>query len=92
MARNPSFWVGCMSTAFLVISHGPSNYYLGNDYTYHDGEHMWTYSCKTYCTEAISRAKFFLRNLAKEYTSLHIDDTHLELDKSLLLGLYSERA
>lgn len=40
VARTPSFWIDRISAAFLVKSHGPRNYYLGNDYTYHHSEEI----------------------------------------------------
>ena len=49
----------------MVKEHGPRSYYLGNDYTYHDGEDMWTYGCKTYSKEAIDRVERLYGCLAK---------------------------
>lgn len=52
---------------------------------------MWTYSCKTYCTEAVARVERMFGTLEKESTPLPIDDTHPELDESPLLGLNDHR-
>ena len=77
--------------AFLVKEHGPRKYYLGNDYVYHDGQDMWTYSCKTYAKEAVAKIERMFGNLKKEKTPLPREDCHPELDQSPLLDLDGHR-
>ena len=38
--------------AFLVKEHGPRKYYLGNDYSYHEAQDIWTYGGETYIKES----------------------------------------
>ena len=42
VARDPTMWIDRITTVFLVQEHGPRNYYLGNDYTHHNGQDIWT--------------------------------------------------
>lgn len=91
VARDPGLWVDRIAGAFLVKEHGPRSYYLGNDYTYHDGEDMWTYGCKTYAKEAIDRVERLYGCLAKESTPLPVMDCHPEMDESSLLPLDDHR-
>ena len=37
VAHDADKWLHTISHTFLVKSHGPRSYYLGNDYTYHEG-------------------------------------------------------
>ena len=48
---------------------------------------MWTYSCKTDCTEVVARVERMSGTLAKESTPLPVDETHPEQDDSPTLGL-----
>ena len=38
IAKNPSIWIEKIASAFIVKWHGARNYYLDNDYTYHDSQ------------------------------------------------------
>ena len=40
VVTNASVQINKIASAFIVKEHGPRNYYLGNDYTYHDGQDM----------------------------------------------------
>ena len=40
LAKNPSTWIDHIASDFIFKEHGPRNYYLSNDYTYHDGQGM----------------------------------------------------
>ena len=42
VAKDADKWLQTISHTFLVKSHGPRSYYLGNGYTYHDGLDVWT--------------------------------------------------
>ena len=55
VAKDPSIWIDCITSLFLIKKHSPRNYYLGNNYTYHSGQDMWTYGCQTYAKEAVAR-------------------------------------
>ena len=37
VAKDAGMWIDRIVGAFLVKFHGPHNYYLGNDYNFHDG-------------------------------------------------------
>ena len=54
VAKDPQMWVDRITTVFLVKEHGPRHYYLGNDYTYHDGQETWTYGVQTYDKEYVT--------------------------------------
>ena len=53
VAHDAGMWIDRIASAFLVKSHGPRDYYLCCDYTYHDGEDIWTYGSTTYTNEKI---------------------------------------
>ena len=53
VADSPEIYLNDISKVLFVKSHGSWSYYLGNNFTYHDTHDIWTYSCKTYKTEAI---------------------------------------
>ena len=74
-----------IASIFLIKSHGPRNYYLGCDYTYHDGEDMWTYGGTTYVNEAIARVERLYGTLPEESTPLPVTELHPELNTSPLL-------
>jgi hypothetical protein len=57
VAKNPTMWIDRIASIFLVKEHGPRNYYLGGNYTYHDGQDIWTYGVQTYVTEAVSKVE-----------------------------------
>ena len=42
---------------FLINEHGPRNYYLGNKYTYHIGQDMWTYGYQIHAEEPLARVE-----------------------------------
>ena len=85
VAKNPNMWVDRTASVFLVKEHGPHNYYLGNDYTYHDTEDMCTYGCKTYATDAVAHVERLFVCLTKLSTPIPIGDCHPELDIKPLL-------
>ena len=91
VAKDPGMWVDRIASMFLVKEHGPRAYYLGNDYTYHDTEDMWTYNCLTYTKEAIDRVERLYGCLPKESTPLPVNDCYPELDTSPLLPLDDHR-
>jgi hypothetical protein len=72
---------------FLVKEQGPRKYYLGNDYTYHDGQDMWIYGSQTYATDAVARVERLYGCLPKGSTPLPVTDCHPEMDTTPLLGL-----
>ena len=91
VAKNPTSWVDRIAAIFLVKEHGPRSYYLGNDYTYHDGQDIWTYGVQTYATEAVAKVERLYGTLPKESTPLPVGDCHPELDTSSLLDLDDHR-
>ena len=91
VAKNPEMWIERIAGAFLIKEHGPRNYYLGNDYTFHDNFNMWTYGSKTYATEAVAKVERIFGTLRKEGTPLPSADCHPEMDTSPLLDLDGHR-
>lgn len=91
IAKDPMMWIDRIAGAFLIKEHGPHKYYLGNDYTYHEGQDIWTYGSHTYSKEAVARVERVFGCLAKESTPLPVTDCHPELDTSLLLGVDDQR-
>ena len=91
VAKDAGMWIDRIAGAFLVKSHGPRSYYLGNDYHFHDGANLWTYSASTYTKEAIARVERIFGCLSKESSPLPVTDCHPELDTSPLLGLDDHR-
>ena len=91
VAKDPNFWIEKIASNFLIKAHGPRQYYLGNDYKYHDNDDIWTYGCHTYINEAVAKVERMFGVLAKEKTPLPVDDTHPELDQSPTLGLNDHR-
>ena len=91
VAKDPTKWVDRIASVFLVKEYGPRKYYLGNDYTYHDTEDMWTYGCQTYATEAVERVERIFGCLPQVSTPIPVTDCHPELDTSSLLGLDDHR-
>ena len=53
------------AAVFQVKEHSPRNYYLGNDYTYRDGQDIWTYGVQMYATEALSKVEILYGCLPK---------------------------
>ena len=91
VAKDPMIWIDRIAGAFLIKEHGPRKYYLGNDYTYHTGQDIWTYGCETYAKEAIAKVERMFGNIAKESTPLPKEDCHPEMDESPLLDLDGHR-
>ena len=92
IADDPSMYIDRISGAFLIKNHGTPNYYLGNDYQFHEVQKMWTYSCQTYEKEAIRKVEDMYHCLKKVRTPLPVSaDFHPELDKSPLLELKEHR-
>ena len=91
VAKEPMIWIDRIASAFLIKEHGPRKYYLGNDYTYHDEQKIWTYGCQTYAKEAIAKVERMFGVLPKESTPLPKEDCHPELDESPLLNLDGHR-
>ena len=48
----PEMWIERILAVFLVKSHGPRVYYLGNDYQFHYAANAWTSGTTTYAKEA----------------------------------------
>ena len=81
-------WIERIAGAFLIKKHGPRNYYLDNDYMYHETFDMWTYGSKTYAKEAVSKIERIFGTLPKEGTPpLSSAECHPEMDDSPLLDL-----
>ena len=57
VAKDADSWLHKISHTFLVKSHGPRSYYLGNDYTYHEDLDVWTYDGITYTKDVIGRTE-----------------------------------
>ena len=91
VAKDPNLWVERIASIFLIKEHGPRNYYLGNDYTYHENHDMWTYGVQTYAKEAVARVERLYGCLPKQSTPLSVEDCHPEMDTSPLLGLNDHR-
>ena len=91
VAKDADSWLQKISHNFLVKSHGPRSYYLGNDYTYHEDLNVWTYGGRTYTKDAIDRVERIYGCLAKVSTPLPVTDCHPELDESPLLELDDHR-
>ena len=84
-------WIDQIASVFLVKEQVPRKYYLGNEYTYHDGQDMWTHGYQTYATDSVSRVERLYGCLPKESTPLPVTDCHPEMDESPLLGLDDHR-
>ena len=91
VAHDADKWLHTISHTFLVKSQGPRSYYLGNDYTYHEGLDVWTYGGDTYTKHAIDQIERIYGCLPKEFTPLPVKDCRPELDTSPLLGLDDHR-
>ena len=71
----------------LVKEYGSRTYYIGDDYTYHGTEDMWTYSLLAYTKEDIAHVEHLYGCLPKESTPLPVTYCYPELDTSPLLPL-----
>ena len=80
-------WIDLIAKEFMIKEHGPRLYYLGNDYTYHEGQDIRMYGCGNYTKEEIDRIEHIFGCLPKEGTPLPVKDCHPELDTSSLLEL-----
>ena len=87
VAKDPTTWIERIAGAFLIKDHGPRNYYLGNNYTYHETFDMWKYGSKTYAKEAVSKIERIFGTLPKQGTPLPSAECHPEMDYSPLLYL-----
>ena len=88
VAKDPMIWIECIAGAFCLIKeHGPRNYYLDNDYRYHETFDMWMYGSKTYAKEAVSKMERIFGTLPKEGTPLPSAECHPEMDDTPLLDL-----
>jgi len=96
-ARDPDRWLEQIKATFLVKESGPRGYYLGNDYTYHDGENRWSYGSLTYAQEAVRKVESIFGVLAKNKSALPQESTankvanHPETDTSPLLDTRRHR-
>ena len=53
VAKNPTMLIYRITSVFLVKEKGHHKYYLGNDYTYHDGQAIVTYGSQTYTADTV---------------------------------------
>lgn len=88
IADNPYSYLELISKVLVVKSHGPQQYYLGNNYTYHPQHSIWTYNCSTYEKEALQKDEEILGTLPKRSTPLPVKKYHPEMDQLLLLDLH----
>ena len=91
VAYDAKMWMDKISNTLFLKEQGPRSYYLGNDYTYHDGQDIWTYGAKTYCRDAVARVEREFGCLAYEKTPYPVEDPHPELDTSPLLNVDDHR-
>jgi hypothetical protein len=91
VAKDPHAWMDKIAKSFLVKESGPREYYLGNDYKFHDESNTWTYGCKTYAAEAVAQTERVFGCIAKQSTPLPPKDCHPETDDSPLLLLDEHR-
>ena len=73
VSKNPQMWIDKMVFVFLVKEYGSRNYYLSNDYIFHETHDMWTYGCNIYATDAVARVERqfgFLPKVLRIYQSL----------------------
>ena len=91
VAKNSSIWIDRITFVFLIKEHGPRNYYLRNNYTYHSDQNMWTYCCQNYDKEAVAYVERIYRCIPKESIPMPVTDCHLELDDTPLLGIDDHR-
>ena len=87
VAKYPQMWIDRIVTVLLVKEHGPRNYYLGNNYTHHDGQDTWTNGMNTHAKEAVARVERLYGCLSKESNPMPVTDCHPKLDTSPLLDM-----
>ena len=75
----------------MIKEHGPRKYYLGNDYKYHEDQHMLTYGISTYAKDTVARVERIYGYLSKVSTPLPTTDCHPETDKPPMLKLDDHR-
>ena len=80
-------WLDMIASVFLVKKHGSRNYYLGNNYIYHETQDMWTYGYKMYATDDVVRVESLFGCLPKVSTHIPVTDCHPELANFPLMGL-----
>ena len=66
VAKDPSIWIDRIASVFVIKQYDPRNYYLGNNYTYHSRQDVWTYGCQTYVKEGVTRVERIYGYLPKE--------------------------
>ena len=91
VAKDPERWMNHIEQTFLVKESGVRDYYLGNNYKYHDGQDMWTYGCDSYVAEAITKVESEFWCLPMSKTPMPTDNCHPELDNTPLLDLNDHR-
>ena len=91
IAEDLNIRVDRIASIFIIKEHEPRNYYLGNDYTNHNTEDMWTYGCQTYTIEAVARVERIFDCIPKVSTQISVTECHPELDTLPLLGLDDRR-
>ena len=91
VAKDPKIWIDRIAAIFLIKEHRPRSYYLGNDYTYHDGQNLWTYGVQTYNKEAVSRVECIYRCLPTESNPMSVIECHPGLDGTLPSGISNHR-
>ena len=79
-------WIDLIASIFLVTEQGPRKYYLGNDYTYYNGQDMWIYGSQTYAADTVSHVKLLYECLPKESTPSSVTDCHPKMDEYSTLG------
>ena len=87
VAKDLEIYIERIASVFLIKEHGPRNYYLGNDYTYHEEYDMWTYGISTYTKEAVAWVIGIYGRLSKVSMNLPTTDWHPETNTSPILNL-----
>ena len=68
VTKDSGFWADRIVHEFFVKYHGHHRYYVGNDYTHHDGQGMWTLSGRTYNKNDIECLERIYGCLSREYS------------------------
>ena len=76
---------------FLVKESGICDYYLSNNYKYHEGRDLWSYGCDSYVDEAVKKVEAEFWCLRQTKTPMPTSDCHPELDNTPLLSLDDHR-
>ena len=91
VAKDPERWMTHIEQTFLVKESGVRDYYLGNNYKYHEGQDLWSYGCDSYVAEAIKKVEAEFWCLRQTKTPMPTSDCHPELDNTPLLSLDDHR-